>query len=161
MKKTTTRRLTSNCILLNVSMKWWWQGCYKGKCQLKICITQSWFKNNTPPAVDGMPWNCLQDLIWLLHFANDWKIGDIENWNDIFDYPRYDRKDDDDMILLVIMSSLDWLNKIMWSNDSSVSSLGGGYQRTNSVLLDGIIHRLQLVLMKNQFKLVLHCIPLL
>ena len=49
----------------------------------------SWFKHNAP-AVDSMPRNCLQDLIRLLHFVDDWEIEENENWDDKFDYPRFD-----------------------------------------------------------------------
>ena len=52
--------------------------------------TRSWFKHNLP-ALDSIPHNCLQDLIrLLLHFVDDWEIEDDENWDDMFDYPRYD-----------------------------------------------------------------------
>jgi len=56
--------------------------------------TRSWFKHNAP-AVESMPRNCLQDLIRLLHFVDDWEIEEDENWDDTFDYPRYDNHEDD------------------------------------------------------------------
>ena len=43
-----------------------------------------------------MPRNCLQDLIRLLHFVDDWKIEEDENWYNMFNYPRYNSHDDDD-----------------------------------------------------------------
>ena len=56
----------------------------------------SWFKHNAP-AADSMPHNCLQDLIrWLFHFVDDWEIEEDENWDDVFDYLRYDNHDNDD-----------------------------------------------------------------
>ena len=60
--------------------------------------SRSWFKHNAP-AVDSMPRNCSQDLIWLLHFVDDWEIEEDGNWDDIIDYPRYDNHDDDDTTL--------------------------------------------------------------
>ena len=47
--------------------------------------------------MDSMPRNFLQDLTWLLHFVDDdWEIKEDENWDDTFDYPRYDNHEDDD-----------------------------------------------------------------
>ena len=59
---------------------------------LKMCIvhTRSWFKHNAP-AIDSMPRNCLQDLIWLLHFVDDWKVDENNfEWNRVFDFPNHD-----------------------------------------------------------------------
>ena len=55
----------------------------------------SWFKHNAP-AVDSMLRSCLRALIWLLHFVGDWEIEEDENWDDMFDNPRYDNHDNDD-----------------------------------------------------------------
>ena len=44
-----------------------------------------------------MPQNCLQDLIRLLYFVDDWEIEEDENWDDnMFNYPKYDNHDDAD-----------------------------------------------------------------
>ena len=68
----------------------------QGDASIKdMYTTRSWFKHNAP-AVDSMPRNCLQDLIRLLHFVDDWEIEEDENWDDTFDYPRYDNHEDDD-----------------------------------------------------------------
>ena len=56
----------------------------------------SWFKHNAP-AVDSILRNCLQALIQqLLYFVDDWDIEEDGNWDDMFDYLRYDNHDNDD-----------------------------------------------------------------
>ena len=70
----------------------WWYECYKAMHPLKMCIvhTRSWFKHNAP-AIDSMPRNFLQDLIWLLHFVDDWKVDENNfEWNRVFDFPNHD-----------------------------------------------------------------------
>ena len=33
----------------------------------------------------------------MLHFIDDWKIEDDKNWDNTFNYPRYDNNDNDDI----------------------------------------------------------------
>ena len=40
-----------------------------------------------------MPRNCLQDLHRLLHFVDDWEINDDENWEDICDHVKQEKKE--------------------------------------------------------------------
>ena len=54
--------------------------------------------------MDSMPRNFLQDLTRLLHFVDDWEIKEDENWDDTFDYPRYDNHEDDDTAPLIVSS---------------------------------------------------------
>lgn len=56
--------------------------------------TRSWLYHNAP-AVDSIPQKNLQDLIWLLHFVDDWELdkNDFE-WNKVFDSSKHDHGHD-------------------------------------------------------------------
>ena len=81
----------------------------RGYIHKNMYSTRSWFKHNAP-AVDSMLHNCLQDLIRLLHFVDDWEIED-DNWNDMFHYSRYDNNDNGDTAVFSCLLCEVWIDQ--------------------------------------------------
>ena len=63
-----------------------------------VYSTRSWFVHTQH--TDGQWYvqelSTVSNIIGLIHFFDNWDIEDDENWNNMFDYPRYDNNDNDD-----------------------------------------------------------------
>ena len=75
----------------------------------------------------------LQDLIWLLHFVDNWELSENNfEWKNTFNFQSVIMTMMR-MMPVLIMSSLDWSRMRMWSNDIGVWSLVVGSQLLNYV----------------------------